>query len=267
MTQRKIPILWRGRPRLQGRESSRPFQSRLDSRLCKPGGLRHTLVRACCRLAVVAAVLAALAWPQAVEFAPVVSKAVSRTVDLPGEIRPFLAVSLHAKVAGLVDRVLVDRGSVVKQGDLLVTLAAPEIDAQIAEAESRFQASEADRLQAEAQLAAVESTAAGIAAAAKTPGAVAGNDLVQAQKQVEAAKALVNSRQRASAAARAAIDAQKAMQAYLRIAAPFAGVVTETVRASRRTGWPERRSAASDHSAGLAFARGCAGAGRGRERD
>jgi hypothetical protein len=32
---------WRGRPRQQGRGSSRPSKSRLDSRLCKPGGLRH----------------------------------------------------------------------------------------------------------------------------------------------------------------------------------------------------------------------------------
>ena len=172
------------------------------------------------------AMLTVLAWSQAGEFAPVISKRVTRTVDLPGEIRPFLAVSLHAKVAGYVERVLVDRGSVVKEGDLLITLVAPEIDAQIAEAESKFQAAEADRLQAEAQLAAVESTAEGVAAAARTPGAVAGNDLIQAQKQVEAARALVSSRQRASAAARAAIDAQKAMQAYLKITAPFAGVVT-----------------------------------------
>jgi len=173
------------------------------------------------------AMCAAAAWPQTAEFAPVILKPASRTVDLPGEIRPFLAVSLHAKVAGYVERVLVDRGSMVKEGDLLAALSAPEIDAQIAEAQSKFQAAEADRLQAEAQQAAVESTAEGIAAAAKTPGAVAGNDLVQAQQQVEAAKALVTSRQRASAAAHSAIEAQQAMQAYLKITAPFAGVVTE----------------------------------------
>ena len=58
----------------------------------------------------------------------------SRTVELPGEFLPFLSVSLHAKVPGYVDRVLVDRGSVVKQGDLLVELSAPEMEAQIAEA-------------------------------------------------------------------------------------------------------------------------------------
>ena len=71
---------------------------------------------------------------------------------------PILSVSLHAKVPGYVERVLVDRGSVVKQGELLVELSAPEMEAQIAEAESKVQAAEADRLQAEAQLAAAQST-------------------------------------------------------------------------------------------------------------
>src|ERR1035441_2943366 len=62
------------------------------------------------------------AWAQAGDFAPVVAKSVSRSIDLPGEIAPFLSVSLHAKVAGYVERMLVDRGSVVKQGDLLAEL-------------------------------------------------------------------------------------------------------------------------------------------------
>ena len=80
------------------------------------------------------------------------------------------------------------------------------MDAQIAEAESKVQAAEADRLQAEAQLAAAQSTYERTQEAAKTPGAIAGNDLIQAQKQVEAAQALVNSRQQASRAAQSAVQ-------------------------------------------------------------
>jgi multidrug efflux pump subunit AcrA (membrane-fusion protein) len=34
-------------------------------------------------------------------------------------------VALHAKVPGYVDRVLVDRGSVVKEGQLLIERSAP----------------------------------------------------------------------------------------------------------------------------------------------
>ena len=176
-------------------------------------------------LCAVLAVFPALA--QTGELVPVIARPVSRTVDLPAEIWPYLSVSLHAKVPGYVESVLVDRGSAVKEGELLVSLTAPEMEAQIAEAESKFQAAEADRLQAEAQLAAAQSTYERTKEAAKTPGAVAGNDLVQAQAQVEAAQALVRSRQRASAAAQSAVTAQKAMLAYLKITAPFEGVVTD----------------------------------------
>ena len=84
------------------------------------------------RLLVIAMCLAfacgSLGWPQTGDLAPVVSKPVSKTIELPGEFQPFLSVSLHAKVPGYVERISVDRGSVVKQGQLLVELSAPEID-------------------------------------------------------------------------------------------------------------------------------------------
>ena len=59
---------------------------------------------------------AALAAAPEPDLVPVVSRQVSRMTDLPGESQPFLSVSLHAKVPGYVDRILVDRGSVVKKG-------------------------------------------------------------------------------------------------------------------------------------------------------
>jgi RND family efflux transporter MFP subunit len=164
---------------------------------------------------------------QTLDLVPVVSKPVSRTVELPGEFLPFLSVSLHARVPGYVDRVAVDRGSIVKQGDLLVELSAPEMSAQVAEAQSKVQASEADRLQAAAQLAAAQSTFDRTKQAAETPGAIAGNELVQAEKQVDAASALLNSRMQASRAAESAVRALQELQAYLKITAPFDGVVTD----------------------------------------
>jgi len=151
----------------------------------------------------------------------------SRSVDLPGELVPYMSVSLHAKVAGFVDRVFVDRGSVVKQGELLVELNAPELKAQIAEAESRVQVAEAERVQAEAQLSAATSTRDRLKKAAETPGAVAGNEVIQADKQVDAAQALVRARAEAGRAAQSAVQAHRDMEAYLKISAPFDGVVTE----------------------------------------
>jgi len=178
-------------------------------------------------IALLACWAAALAWPQKVELAPVLSKTLSRNVELPGEFQPFLSVSLHAKVPGYVERVLVDRGSVVRQGDLLVELSAPEMTAQITEAESKVQAAQADRLQAEAQLEAAQSTYERLKQAAETPGAIAGNELIQAEKQVDAAKALLNSRQQVSRAVEATVQSLKDMASYLRITAPFDGIVTD----------------------------------------
>ena len=177
--------------------------------------------------AAAALALASVAYSQAGDLVPVVLKPISRMADLPGEFLPFLSVSLHAKVPGYVERILVDRGSRVEDGQLLAELSAPEMAAQIAEGESKVQAVESDRLQAEAQLAAAQSTYDRLKQAAETPGAIAGNELIQLEKQVEAAQALVHSREQAKGAAQAAVNAEKEMQSYLRITAPFDGVVTE----------------------------------------
>jgi RND family efflux transporter MFP subunit len=168
------------------------------------------------------------AWAQqTVELAPVVSRSLSRTVELPAEIQPFLSVTLHAKVAGYVEKVHVDRGSVVKEGQLLIELSAPEIAARIAEAEFKVQVADSERIQAEAKLAASQATYERLKKAAETPGAVAGNELIQAEKEVDAARALVRSRQETTRAAQATVQSEKALEVYLRITAPFDGVVTE----------------------------------------
>lgn len=167
------------------------------------------------------------AWPQNSDLATVIAKPVARTIDLPGEIAPYLSVSLHARVPGYVERILVDRGSVVKKGELLAELSAPEVAARIAEAESRVQAGEAESLQAESQLAAAQSTYERLQTAARTPGAVAGNEVIQAGNQVESLKALVKARQQAVRAAAATVRSLRDTQEYLKITAPFDGVVTD----------------------------------------
>ena len=178
-------------------------------------------------VAVAILVCSGRALAQSGDFAPVVAKAVSRSIDLPGEIAPFLSVQLHAKVPGYVERMLVDRGSVVKQGDLLAELSAPEMAGQIGEAQLKVQVADADRLQAEAQLAGAQSTYDHLKVAAQTPGAIAGNELILAEKQVDAAKALLDSRKQAVQVAEARVRTLRDMETYLKITAPFAGVVTD----------------------------------------
>jgi RND family efflux transporter MFP subunit len=148
-------------------------------------------------------------------------------VELPGELLAFLTVSLHAKIPSYVERVLVDRGSVVKTGELLVELSAPELQARIAEAESKVQAADSERLQATAQLQALQATFDRLKEAAKTPGAIAGNELIQAEQQVNAAQQVVRAREQSRRAAEDALQSEKDLAAYLHVTAPFEGVVTD----------------------------------------
>jgi RND family efflux transporter MFP subunit len=175
----------------------------------------------------VIACFAASSQAQTPQLAPVVAKNISQTIDLPGELLPFQSVDIHAKVRGYVDRVLVDRGSAVKQGQLLAALSAPEMKAQMAEVESKVQAAEADRLQAEAQLSAAQSTLDRLKKAAETPGAISGNELIQAEQQVKAAQAVLQSKRQAKAAQEDSAKAQQDLESYLQITAPFNGIVTQ----------------------------------------
>lgn len=134
-----------------------------------------------------------------VETVPVVAKTLDTVVPLEGELAPYERVSIYARANGFVSRVLVDRGTRVKQGQLLITLVAPELGAQ--------------RAEAEAKLAGDKSTHDRLKAASATPGAVAGHE-------VEVAEAAMNVDQ-------GRLDALRAMEQYLALTAPFDGVVTE----------------------------------------
>src|SRR5207248_7130873 len=126
-----------------------------------------------------------------------------------------------------VKQVNVDRGSPVKQGQLLATLEAPEMQAQIVEAQSKAQSVELQRAEAEAKLAGAQSTYEKLKAASATPGVVAENDVVVAQKTVEAAQALVRSYENSIKAAEAQVQSVKDLEQYLTLTAPFDGIITE----------------------------------------
>lgn len=165
--------------------------------------------------------------PVTVDAVRVVARQVERVVKLPGEFLPYQRVAIRAKVTGFVETVEVDRGSVVKREQVLARLVAPEMKAQIAEAEARVLAVEAQRVEAEAKLVGEEGTQERLKRAAATPGVVAGNDIVLAEKAVDAARARVRALESSAQAARAAVDTVREMEKYLVVTAPFEGVITE----------------------------------------
>jgi membrane fusion protein, multidrug efflux system len=190
-----------------------------------------------------------------VNVTEVVSMEMNRQFRLPGELQPFEDVAIYAKAPGFVEAINVDRGSLVKKGQVLARLRAPELDAQRGEAEARSRAAQsqrveaaarvnsarAQRLEAEAKLAAEDATYQRLKAASATPGVVAGNDVEVALRSVEASRARVQlwgeNEKAAQAQLKALEENERALgeaarsaqniEAYLRVTAPFDGVITE----------------------------------------
>jgi membrane fusion protein, multidrug efflux system len=99
--------------------------------------------------------------------------------------------------------------------------------AQRAEAQSKLHAAEAQLAVARSKSDADASTYDKLRAAAATPGVVAGNDLVLAQKSVEGDQSEIAAAQQTAEAARQAVQSIAQLEGYLRVTAPFDGVVTE----------------------------------------
>ena len=157
----------------------------------------------------------------------VIGKSLDRPLAMPGDLVAFQDVELRARISGFVDAVNVDRGSSVRKGELLVRIVAPELASQRAEADARIQSARSQRIEAEAKLAGDEATYQRLQAASKTPGVVAGNDLVVAQKTVEADRARVEQWKENEEASRSAAKAVGEQESYLNVTAPFDGVITQ----------------------------------------
>jgi len=138
---------------------------------------------------------------------------ISSTVQLPGVLEAFEFVQLYPKLSGFVKEVHVDRGSIVKKGQPLIRLEAPEIEEHVAEARLKY-------TQANAMYMTSKDRYQRLLETSKTPGTVAAYDLSAAQSKMQADAATAQSEQ-------AAYKAQEAMQAYLSVNAPFDGVITE----------------------------------------
>jgi membrane fusion protein (multidrug efflux system) len=165
--------------------------------------------------------------PPTIEVVRVVEQPLDVTLSLPGELNPLQSVALFARVSGFVKTIRVDRGSQVRTGESIAVLEAPELVAQRSEAQSKLQAAEAQLGSVRSKAEADASTYDRLKAAAATPGVVAGNDLVVAQKAVEADQAQIGAAQQTVEAVRQALNSIRDVEGYLRITAPFSGVVTE----------------------------------------
>jgi membrane fusion protein (multidrug efflux system) len=136
----------------------------------------------------------------------------SSSLQIPGQLIAYQQVDLYAKVNSFVKKLYVDIGSEVKEGELLATMEAPELNSQLAGAESNIKSREAIYLASKANYDRMLETS-------KTPGTISPNDLEQAV-------ARKNSDYAQFQAAQSASKEITETQNYLQIRAPFNGVIT-----------------------------------------
>jgi RND family efflux transporter MFP subunit len=163
------------------------------------------------------------------------------TLTIAGEFKPFQDVDVHAKVAGYIQKIYVDVGDHVKQGQTLAILEVPELAAQLngADAALRRAKEEIRREQGDVQRAESAHAAAHSGyqrlkqASERQKGLVAQQELDDAQAKDLEGEAQVSSTQAALSAAEQQVAVAEANQKqynalsnYSRIVAPFTGVVT-----------------------------------------
>lgn len=167
---------------------------------------------------------------------------ISDTLEIASEFQPFQEVDVYAKVSGYIQKLDVDYGTHVKQGQVLATLEIPELQQQIQQDEATVRRNEHDLARAKEELNRAQSaykvahlTYTRLADVQKTqPELVAqqeidevqGKDL-EADAEVSAERAALDSAEQGLLAAKAALGKDQALYDYSRMTAPFDGVVTQ----------------------------------------
>lgn len=134
-------------------------------------------------------------------------------LKLAGELVSDQETAIYAKVNSYVKKLPVDIGSVVTKGQVILVLEAPEIQAQLASAKSKWKAQEAIYI-------ATKSNYDRMFKANETKGAIAKDALDQITARKLADQAQLE-------AAKSAYQEIQIMNDYLVIRAPFSGIIAE----------------------------------------
>lgn len=135
----------------------------------------------------------------AVQTLKVERRDLTRSLTLPGNVSPWLQATLYAKLPGYLKWMGADKGDVVKKGQLLAVLDAPEVEQQLQQAEADYHIKQItfERMRN---------------AWKENPDVIAKQDIDLAEAAAKAAKHLRDSR--------------KSMLEYTKVSAPFDGIIT-----------------------------------------
>lgn len=153
---------------------------------------------------------AAAAMPQQYPVFAVSAQATTLNSDYPATIQGIENVDIRPKVDGFIEKIFVDEGAVVKEGQLLFTINAPQYEQQVRTAAAAISSAEADVNAAQLQV-------------NKTKPLV-DKDIIS-KYELESAQLTLQSRRAALAQAKAALVNAKVNLGYTRITSPVNGVV------------------------------------------
>jgi RND family efflux transporter MFP subunit len=172
----------------------------------------------------------------------VTRKDLANNLEIASEFQPLQEIEVYAKVSGYIQKLYIDWGTHVKQGQLLAVLEIPELQQQLQQDEAASRRSDQDLSRAREELNRAESaynvahlTYTRLADVQKSRSELVaqqeidtaqGKDL-EASAGVSSAKDAVSAAEEGLLAAKAALGKDQAMFAYARITAPFDGVVTQ----------------------------------------
>jgi RND family efflux transporter MFP subunit len=182
---------------------------------------------------------------EAIDFVPAVRTAATKLLadpietTLPGETEAFDRANMFARATGYIAARMVDIGSVVKQGDVLVRIASPDLDRQLDQALAQLGQVQAALAQANAQVSLAEANLKlGNLNYARSDDLVKkgfdtyqNHDSQQAnvstqQANLENAKAGVKVAQANIEAQQATVNRLRTLAEFETVRAPFDGVVT-----------------------------------------
>jgi len=167
---------------------------------------------------------------------------IADSLEIASEFQPFQEVDVFAKVSGYIQKLNVDYGAHVKQGQVLATLEIPELQQQLQQDEASVRRSGQELTRAREELNRAQSayTVAHLSytrladVQKSRPELVAQQEIdeakgkdMEADAGVSAQKAALAGAEEAVLASKATLGKDQAMFDYARMTAPFDGVITQ----------------------------------------
>ncbi len=162
-----------------------------------------------------------------VAVVPVKKGEIYREVAFDAELRPYKEIELHARATGYLDKMLVDAGDGVKEGQLIAELDVPELKFDLENAQAAERRAQADMEKATAAYEEAHLALSRLESADKAqPDLIAKQDIDSARLRDQSARAALNAAKEEQNVAAATKSRFQTMLDYTKISAPFAGVIT-----------------------------------------